>query len=324
MKSGFAHFDDSHCENFISAVLLIAMEFDDAAKVAVTDLVRDALDIDRERPLLSFGREARLEKSADGEYARADLWFLFGPRPDSFYAFVEVKTHDDWAAAGVAYQVRDQCRRTTARNPRPVRGSVLLAPARLARNVRSVDASVHTLTWPQVLSRLRANPPSPLTDRALRHIEDNMERPAGLDRPMTLNDFEEATTTVACLRQFIVECIEDIKGRVKGEPMHLTPGDGRPLHGSGWAWHGLSVPFSLEGRNGRVGIYKYSEAPEGADADRAKLWLEAYWGDGDNPVTFIPFAPRTLAAKELDAVRGEFASAWKRRPPSGIPEPTAT
>lgn len=310
MKSGFAHFDGSDRENFIAAVLLFTIEFDDAVKTAVTDLVRDALDIDRARPLLSFGREARLERSTDGEYARVDLWFLFGPPSDSLYAFVEVKTHDDWDAGTVANQVQDQCRRTSARHPRPVRGSVLLAPERLVRSIKDADARVRALTWSQILSTIRACSTSTLASHAVHHIEENMERPAGLDRPLTLGHFEQATTTVACLRQFIIECIDELKGRVHGEPVHLTPGDGRPLRGSGWAWHGLSVPFSLDGERGRVGIYKYAEAPAGAEDDRATLWLEVYLGAGEAPVVAVRFAPATLAAHELDAVRAELKAAW--------------
>jgi len=34
VKSGFAHFDGSHRENFCAAVLLLAMEVDDAVKAS--------------------------------------------------------------------------------------------------------------------------------------------------------------------------------------------------------------------------------------------------------------------------------------------------
>ena len=190
MKSGFAHFDGSDRENFIAAVLLLTMELDEAVKAVVIEIVRDALGIEEGRPLLSFGREARLEQSEDGEYARADLWFLFGPPSDQVYGFVEIKTHDNWDHARVADQVRDQCKRAVVRNPHPVRGSVLLGPDRLVRDVRGSDATVLTLTWSTLLSRVRTRPLSPFAELALRHIEDNMERPAGLDRPLTLSHFE--------------------------------------------------------------------------------------------------------------------------------------
>lgn len=49
MKSGFAHFDGSHRENFCAAVLLLAMEVDETVKVAIADVVRTALK-SRARP----------------------------------------------------------------------------------------------------------------------------------------------------------------------------------------------------------------------------------------------------------------------------------
>ena len=99
-----------------------------------------------------------------------------------------------------------------------------------------------------------------------------MDRPPGLNRPLTLDDFEKATMTVACLRQIIIDCALDLGGHVRVNPMWLTPGDGRPLQGSDWAlWHALWVPFSLEARKGRVGIYEYEEAPPGEESALATL-----------------------------------------------------
>ena len=151
-----------------------------------------------------------------------------------------------------------------------------------------------------------------------------MDRPAGVDREMTLNDFEQATTTIACLRQFLMECIADIGGSVHGERLHMTSADGKPRRGSGWAWHGLSVPFRSTSGKGRVGIYKYEEAPPGEENAREKLWLEAYVGDGDTPVAFVPFAPPSLSAKELGAVRMKLTAEWKRRAPPAKGKSAAT
>lgn len=304
MKSGFSHFDSSDRETFIAAVLLLAMEVDDAVKDRISGLVRRALDIDAANPLLGFGREARLAKTDDDSFARVDLWLLFGSESGPFYAFVEVKTHNRWDAAHVAHQVRDQAERTTVRRPRQVRGSVLLAPERLCRRVREVDSAVRWITWLQVVAELRGlSSTSPLTTRAIRHLEENMERPASLDRPLTLDQFEQATTTVACLRQFLRDCIFDLGGSIHGDPLLMTPGDGQPHWGSGWAWHGLSVPFTLDGKRGRVGIYKYAEAPQGEESALSTLWLEAYVGEGDIPLAAIQFAPATLATTELERQR---------------------
>jgi len=317
MKSGFSHFDDSGRENFCAAVLLLVMEVDHVVEELLAKLVRGELNIEETRPLLAYGREARLETSNDGGYARVDRCLLFGPTTDPVYGFLEVKTHDHWDASHVAHQVRDQAeRRVTRSGARRVQGSVLLAPERLCARVRTVDSLVRFITWPRLFAELRAlRSTSPLTDLAIRHLEERMDRPPGLNRPMSLDQFEEATTTIACLREFLVACIEGIGGNIQGEPMWLTPGDGQPRRGGGWAWHGLSVKFSKDGKKGRVGIYKYAEAPPGEDSARKTLWLEAYLGDSDVPLAFVNFAPTTLSSTELDAVGAAFKAEWAVRMP---------
>jgi hypothetical protein len=308
MKSGFSHFDGSGRENFCAAVLVLTMEVDDAVKELVARLVRQELSIDAHHELLAFGREARLEADGDGGYARVDIWLLFGPPAEAFYAFVEVKTHERWDAVHVAHQVQDQAeRRVTRSGSRRVHGSILLGPERLCARVKTVDSLVRFIIWPRLFAELRAlRSASPLTDLAVRHLEEKMDRPPGLDRPMSLDQFEQATTTVACLREFLVDCVDDIGGRIKGEPIYLTPGDGQPRSGGGWAWHGLSVPFSRDQQTGRVGIYKYSAAPPGEELALEALWLEAYVGDADVPIAYVKFAPSTLSAAELDTVRADL------------------
>ncbi|MEI9937506.1 MAG: hypothetical protein WDO69_09835 [Pseudomonadota bacterium] len=139
-----------------------------------------------------------------------------------------------------------------------------------------------------------------------------MEHSPGLDRPLELQQFEQATTIIACLRQFLVDCAEDVGGNVHGDPLFLTPGDGRPRRAGNWSWHGLSVPFGLAGKRGRVGIYKYSEAPAGESTALETLWLELYIGDTTEPTVFVKFAPPTLASENLDAARAELRQAWTR------------
>jgi hypothetical protein len=96
-----------------------------------------------------------------------------------------------------------------------VRGSVLLAPERVCRWVVSRDSGVHAIPWRQLVGELRAlHSTSPLTKMAIQHLEENVDRAAGVDRPMTLNHFEQATTTIACLRQFLVECINELGGQI--------------------------------------------------------------------------------------------------------------
>lgn len=317
MRSGFGHFDSSHRENFCAAVLLLTMEVDPNAKALLSRLVLAALGVAGSPHLLGFGREARLDSTAADHYARVDLWLLFDAQPGPFYAFVEVKTHESWDAAHVAYQVRNQAGGSVARSARRVRGSVLLAPERLCRRVRALAENVPFITWQCLLGEMQALPSSSaLTLHAIRHIEDQMDHPPGLERSMTLLQFEEATTTIACLKQFLGDCVAELKGSVHGEPLYMTPGDGRPRRSGGWAWHGLAVPFTLGGQKGRIGIYKYAEAPPGENDALEALWLEVYLGDVDQPVMFSKFAPATLGREHLDDVRANLRRDWPSIPPA--------
>lgn len=312
VKNGFAHFDGSHRENFCAAVLLLTMELDSAVKSLVSRTVLARLGIDNTSTLLGFGREARLSKRADDEYARVDIWLLFDGQPDAFYAFLELKTHDNWPAAHVAHQVRDQSSRRLALNAGRIRGSVLLAPERLCQRVRQIDHELPSIAWEALLRDLRTlRPDSALTAHAIRHFEDQMEHPPGINKPITLADFEGATTTVACLKQFLMDCVGELKGSVHGEPLYMTPGDGRPRSGGGWAWHGFAVPFSLDGQRGRIGLYKYAEAPPLELEALGSLWLEVFLGDPDRPLVSTRFAPATLSRDCLDEARVELANAWR-------------
>ncbi|HMI94125.1 MAG TPA: hypothetical protein VK509_22280 [Polyangiales bacterium] len=130
--------------------------------------------------------------------------------------------------------------------------------------MHSIDKQLPIVTREDLVGRLKAlQSGSSLTQLAIQHVEENMERGAGIARAMTVDDFEQATTTVSCLRQFLVDCISAFEGRVHGEPLFMTPADGSPRRQGGWAWHGLSVPFTLGSERGRVGIYKYQDAPPG-------------------------------------------------------------
>jgi hypothetical protein len=311
VKDGFAHFDGSHRENFSAAVLLLAMEVDPAVALLVSQTICARLDIRGEPNLLAFGREARLNKTEDDDYARVDIWLLFDGQPEAFYAFVELKTHDNWDAAHVAHQVRDQSSRELAMKAGRIRGSMLLAPDRLCRRVREIDADLPLIAWEKLLQALRGlRSVSTLTTHAIRHFEEQMEHPPGINKPMTLGDFEEATTTVACLKQFLMDCVAELKGSVHGEPLYMTPGDGRPKSGGGWAWHGFAVPFSLRGQRGRIGIYKYSEVPPLEAETVNSLWLEVFLGDPERPMLSTRFAPGTLSRECLDDARSELARAW--------------
>ncbi len=315
-RNAFSHFDGAHRENFCASVLLLAVELDPLVREALAARVRSALSIPEATPLVAFGREARLEETDDDTFARVDLWFLFG---ELGHAFVEVKTHDRWDAHHVAEQVRDQSSRPgLARGRRTILGSMLLAPQRLCDRVNALDATLPALSWRVLLRELRdLGSPSPLTTHVIRHLEENVDRPTGIaDR--TLEDFERATTTIACLRQFLLGCITDLGGKARVNGLYTTTGDGAPLSRDGWAWYGLSVPFTYAGRSCHLGIYKYVEAPPGQEGSRSKLWLEGYGGN-DQPLASLEFNPKTLAHAELEAFRQRFAADWKAK----VPQETA-
>lgn len=311
VSNAFSHFDNAHRENFCAAVLLLVMELEPDARALVARLVRTQLGIDGQAQLMSFGREARLAKGDDNGYARVDIWLLFEGQPEPFFAFVEVKTHAHWETDHVGNQVLDQARRRVAASARQVRGSVLLAPKRLCESVRNSQPEVRAVSWQSLLREMETlKPASELLTHAIHHIEEQMEHPPGLPRALTLSDFEQAATTVACLRQFLVDCVADLGGRMHGSPLYLTPGDGRPRRAGGWAWHGLAVPFTLDGRSGRIGIYKYTEVPVGETDALDSLWLEVYLGEDDQPQAVTRFSPSTLSTESLELVRRELASAW--------------
>jgi hypothetical protein len=191
---------------------------------------------DRAVSTFPFGPPGEMLRRSGRRRSRLDFGSSTGP----FCAFIEVKTHEGWDEAHVARQVAVQAGRTPVRVPRDVRGSVLLAPERVCRRVAARAPAVRAIPWRRLVDELRALPStSPLTKLAIQHLEENVDRTAGLDRPMTLNHFEQATTTIACLREFLVDCISEIDGHVQGDPLYMTPGDGKPHRGSGWAWHGI-------------------------------------------------------------------------------------
>lgn len=74
----------------------------------------------------------------------------------------------------------------------------------------------------------------------------------------------------------------------------------------------LCVSVPLKGR-GRLGIYRYVEAPPGHEAALADAWLELYHDDPHRPVHWVRFAPADLGPEALDAVRAEFRESWAAR-----------
>ena len=129
---------------------------------------------------------------------------------------------------------------------------------------------------------------------------------------MKLTDLDRVTSTVACLRAFLQSCIDAVGGRYDTRALWLTGQDGEPLRADGWAYHGLSVPFRLDGAQHRLGIYRYVETPEGCEDGLEGHWLELDRGEEDESRVELRFDPADLSAKELARFRKAFIDEWTR------------
>lgn len=311
MNSGFSHFDNCHRENFCASVLLLAMEGDEETKRVVANAVCRELGIHEPVTVVAMGREARLATSPDEDtYVRGDIWLKLLDSTGYFHVLIELKTHDRWPVDKIADQVRQQAaRETLARSRHPIRGCVLLAPSYLCARVRRLPSPVPTLAWSTLLTEIqRKATRSRIIEYAMTHLERYVERPIGIEN-RTLSDFETATTTVGCLRAFLLACIADIGGKEKD---FYISDNGEPGRRKGWAYFGFSVVFKLDNVRYRLGIYKYVEAPPGEDEGQ-KTWLEALINETHEPVVCLPFDPRSLAPDELEKIRTGFCDAWAAR-----------
>jgi hypothetical protein len=304
MSLGFDHFDNSHRENFLSALLLLVMEGDSAAQELLVGLIRaraGVLDLGR---LREFGREARFSKDEHDRYQRSDLWLQF----DHGTVLVEVKSHGGWDPVSVAEQVRKQSAGSLVRSGETAKGVVLLAPRLLAQ------ASPHTfLGWSDVIAGLRnLKSTSTLTNLVLRHLETHVERPMGFQN-QPVADLAAAARTISCLREFLRTCARRVDGVPDSKELYLTGADGEPNRHDGWAWFGLSVPFKLVNSSYRVGVYTYPETPTGREEAKQGAWLEVYREAEYEPLVEQRFDATALAPQQLDAACADFVKAWNAR-----------
>lgn len=295
MESSPADFDSSHPENFCAAVLLLTMDADPAVRDLVANLVRAELELDASNPLVGFGLEARFVKSRWGDHTRVDLWLRFDSPSGPLYAFIEVET----SARGDATQAK-QAREQAERSPAGrIHGTLLLAPDHLCKEARDGDERVRFVAWPRLFADVRAlRSPSALREHAIRVLEEELDRPVGMDRAVTLSHFEQAMAIMASLRQFLLDCIADVGGLVQDKLVEDRQPSGRR------AWQGLAVPFARDGQEGAVGIYK---------DELQALRLEVHLGGGDAPVASVEFTPPTLSSNNLGATREAFKAAWTQR-----------
>lgn len=300
MNHGFDHFDSSHQENFISAMLLLLMECDEAVRRELCGLFLERAGVTEWEPrLVDLGRERSI-RCADGIDRRVDLWLRF---PQGILV-VEVKTTETWQADYIELQV-ERYRTGTLRNPESAVGAaVLLVP-------RALDKAVGTgaVTWGAVVRHLRGlESASPLAERAITHIENLVERDIGIPEGAVMN-VRETARHVGALRDFLVSCVRAIDGKPQGS-LWTTPGDGEPLRRDGWAWYGLSIPFSIGDETFRLGVYEYVETPTGLEVALKHPWLEMYRNCDDQNVVELEF-DGNLSPGHLDELRKEFVDAWE-------------
>lgn len=307
VAQGFSHFDGSHRENFCASLLLVLMEVEPQARAVVEKAVREVV---REPAalgaLLDFGREARLEPGTEGQVARTDIWLLFAASESKRHVFLEVKTHTRWRPDHVRAQLVMQRESPgTVRRPYPTHDALLLAPGTLCRAVND-----RSLAWARLIQALRADVPSTaFTERAMQHLDAHADRTIGLS-PNGVADLVRATSTVACLREFLQACVADLGGKCRERDLWLTPGNGAPGRGAGWAWHGLSVPFTRAGASFLLAIYRYVEAPVGGEEFLNGNWIEVYAVGRDEPEAIVPFDPTDLSPQALESFRGKLRTAW--------------
>lgn len=300
MNHGFAHFDAHRRENFVAAALLFLLETEPASSKALCTLFLSRAGLP-DAPLSDLGRETSLV-SAQGESGRSDLWLRF---PDGVL-LIEVKSHGAWSADDVAKQLARYREGTLAMLPGKVLGAVLLTP-----RVLGMRDGTRLITWGEVIRTIRgASPDGLVAARVVAHLERHVERDLGLPEGGRMN-VRETARQVAALREFLKSCVRAVDGKLRtNDPFWMTPGDGEPLRNDGWAWRGMSVPFDLEEKEFRIGVYDYVAAPAGCDAATAHAWLEAYRGGKESPVVELAFEG-SLALADLDALRQRFVEAWR-------------
>jgi hypothetical protein len=305
MKTGFGHFDASHRENFIAALLLFAMELDEPVQRLVVERVRKQTARVELGAFRGLGREARLPIDEEGAHRRADLWLLF----DAGVVLVEVKSHGRWNPESVTAQLKAQASGgRLVRTGQPIVNAILLAPRAVANH-----RADHYLSWSDLIRDLRnIESRSAVASAMLRHLEAHVERPIGVV-DIDLGELDRAARTVACLHEFLRSCVEAVGGEPRVREIFLTRGDGEPNRWNGWAWHGVSVPFAKDGRRYRVGIYHYVETPAGQESAIKQPWLEAYEHDEQEPLVAHQLPTPSLTSESLDVARERFVAAWAKK-----------
>lgn len=299
MSRGFDHFDGSGHENFATALVLLCIEQDDGFRTGFVDHIRRLAGVLAPTSLSAWGRESGLA-TEKGTRRRSDLWFRIGKQ----LVLVEVKTHDGWAPAHVARQVREQL--TATLNGEAIFAVVLLAPRPL---LRELPHDIKSLAWDDVLAICDGlRPPSPIVKLAHEHWRHTVERDFGLSITESASSaVQRAATETACLVSFLRAVLKRLGGGAKREGVYFSSPDGQPGTGAGWSWYGVGVPGDTpDFGQVYIGIYSYVDAPKEHQQEKGTK-LELYrQGNDDEPVASIVFEPVDLTHSSLLRILEEF------------------
>jgi hypothetical protein len=307
--SGFDFFDRAHTENFCSALLLLAIEADVKVQDLVLALVNDA----RGAPgpvgvLLGCGREKRTEAEDQGRAGRIDLWLRVRLGESQSLLVVEVKTHCRWRPEEVSKQLRGY-EGVSIQGEGRVDDVLLLAPDRLADQLQHGP----TITWTRLVEGMRMiEEPSEITKLAMRHFETHIEPVPGIVG-MGISEFVPSTQLIACLRGFLLDCIKAIGGTCDQKDLWLTGLNGKPRRKDGWSYHGLSVPFRRGAIRYRLGVYQFTDGPEGWEGKYEGHWIRLLGGESGSLQVEVRFDPLDLSRDELEKAVTLFLDAAREK-----------
>lgn len=298
--SVFGLFDGSYKENFLSAVLLSALETSDEAKsrfcALLTKKSKEASNMLQVNHVDLLGRESGLDvlyPDGSGATKRSDLYGIVnprGPRGDAEAFIVEVKTRDNWDASHVLAQLRTYHGAEIKALGRKVVHVFALVPGDLRKELKSVGCIYPILTWEEVRDYLPLASSSEsisVYDHAREHLDKMFVGPTGAENlefgPYEVERFLRRTEVV---QNFLVEAAHFLDGSVDGRGsrqvrFYLGHQDGTPWDDGKFQWYSIELPFKLDGNTHYIGVYHYLKEPVTIQSKSAgdtgqKTYVEIY------------------------------------------------
>lgn len=319
--SEFDYFDSARKENFLSALLLLAMKLDPNIHSAMEYLLGEKLGY-KELKIVDKGREAAVSpNSASYQDKRCDIWLrCTSGESERFLVVIEVKANGDWAAKDVLVQMGEYDDGTILRFDQKVQDCVALVPDRLAKELCDDDSSVKAFTWSELIKKFReemdAN--NRLSVAAVEHFREVLGREAG-DEKCTMPNVEVFLRQHAILQGLLIEIAEGLGGTVRGvaaagtTPMFVQNADGKPRTQGEYCWLGMEMQFKWRDDLHYVGIYHYSKNPESKDGN--PLTRVEVWQGSLHRIAQANFSSENLGPSNLAEIKKQlFASVRKTTP----------